>query len=562
VLLGAGALAEDAPSSKAAVHPIDVARIERAIEARLESGQFMGSVLIARDGKALLSKGYGKASIADHIPNTPDTKFRLGSVTKQFTAASILLLEERGKLKVEDPISKYLPDAPPAWRSITFFYLLTHTSGIPNFTSFPDYPSTEGLAQTPEQVVARFKDKPLNFVPGTAWEYSNSGYVLLGYLIEKISGQTYASFVHDNLFAPLGMKDSGYDSSTEKIARHAVGYAPGPDGPVVASFIDMSIPFSAGALYSTTEDMLRWEQALFGGKVLKPSSFAKMTTPFKNGYAMGLSVRPRSDGGKMIAHNGGIEGFNTEVEYLTADKLTIIVLANLNGPAAEEISADIRKVAYNEPGTLNSERKVAAIPAESLDRLAGTYRMETGQPVVLTRADDHLHATGGPQPVDLYPQSATEFFAKTLDLQAAFESDPQGRVTGAALTTRGQKIRLARLSELEAQQQSDALAKKIRDQTPTPGSDAAVRSTLQEVAAGTPDYGKLGSAFAATVRQQLPMMQPMLQQLGAIKSVEFKGVGPAGADIFNVAFENGKLEVRIALDADGKVVSEGVRPLQ
>ena len=560
-LLATSALAQGASSPASAAHPVDVTRIDRTIEARASGGQFMGSVLIARDGKILLSKGYGKASLADNLPNTPATKFRLGSVTKQFTAASILLLEEQGKLKLEDPIKQYMPDAPAAWDSITFFYLLTHTSGIPNYTSFPDYPSTQAVAQTPTQVVARFRDKPLNFPPGTSWEYSNSGYVLLGYLIEKISGQSYATFVHDNLFAPLGMKDSGYDSSTEKIERRAVGYAPGPGGPIVASFIDMTIPFSAGALYSTTQDMLRWEQGLFGGKVLKPSSLAKMTTPFKNSYALGLGVVTGPNGSKVISHSGGIEGFNTNVTYVTPDKLAIIVLANLNGPAADELSADIRKLANGEPVVLSNERKVVPIPADALNRLAGTYRMDTGQPYVLIRADDHLRATGGPQPVDLYPESTSDFFAKGSDVQVAFESDAQRGVTGAALTMRGQKIRLTRVTQAEAQQQAEALAKKIREQTPTPGSDAAVRRTLEEVAAGKPDYDKLGATLGEAVRKQLPDMQPMIQRLGAIKTIEFKGVGPGGRDIYDVAFENGKLEVRILLDADGKVVGEAVRPL-
>ena len=567
VLLATRGSAEEATSltsaraATATAHAIDVARIDRMIEARTAAGQFMGSVLIAKNGKTLLSKGYGQASLADNIPNTPATKFRLGSVTKQFTAASILLLEEQGKLKVEDPIKKYMPDAPAAWDSITFFHLLTHTSGIPNYTSFPEYRSTEAVTQTPTEVVGRFRDKPLNFTPGASWEYSNSGYVLLGYLIEKISGETYGKFVHDNLFAPLGMKDSGYDSSTEKIAGRAVGYTPGPGGPMVAPFVDMSIPFSAGALYSTTQDMLRWEQGLFGGKVLKPSSFAKMTTPFKNNYAMGVGVAPGPKSGKVISHSGGIEGFNTKVTYITADTLTIIVLANLNGVAADEISADIQKVAYNEPVIFSNERKVASISPEALNRIAGKYRMETGQSFVVTRADDHLRAMGGPQPMELYPESETKFFAKANDVQAAFESDAQGRVTGAALTLRGQKIPLTRLTEADAQQQADALAKKIREQTPTPGSEAAVRRTLEDVAAGTPNYDELGVTLAAAVKQQLPTMQPMLQRMGAIKSVEFKGVGPAGADIYNVGLENGKVEVRITLDAGGKVVGEMLRPL-
>src|SRR5256885_235440 len=271
--------------------PQDVSRMDRIIQSHVDSKQFMGAVLVAQDGKVLLDKGYGSANLEWDIPDSPHTKFRLGSLTKQFTAAAILVLEERGKLRTDDLVTKYLPDAPTGWAKITIANLLTHTSGIPNFTSFPDYSASEATPTTPEQLVARFRDKPLNFQPGEKWEYSNSGYVLLGYLLEKISGQRYQDFVRDNLFTPLGMTESGYDSHAAIILHRASGYTPGANGPVNAGYIDMSIPFSAGALYSTTEDLLRWEQGLFGGKVLSAASLKKMTTPFKSGYAFGLVVR-------------------------------------------------------------------------------------------------------------------------------------------------------------------------------------------------------------------------------------------------------------------------------
>ena len=211
-------------------------------------------------------------------------------------------------------------------------------------------------------MVARFRDKPLDFAPGTSWKYSNSGYALLGYLVERISGTSYARFVQDNLLVPLGMKSSGYDSSTQKIPGHATGYVPTPDGPRVADYLDMSVPYSAGALYSTTGDLLRWEQGLYGGKLLKPASLEKMTTPFKNGYAFGLFVEPDPQGGKVIRHGGGIDGFNTHVAYLTTDKLAVIVLANLNGNAADQIADDLVnliRITESEPGPSLSDRTAA-----------------------------------------------------------------------------------------------------------------------------------------------------------------------------------------------------------
>jgi CubicO group peptidase (beta-lactamase class C family) len=209
----------------------DLSRMEEVIHSYGGSNKFMGSILVARNDQILLDKGYGYANLEWQVPNSPDTKFRLGSITKQFTAACILLLKERGKLKTDDLVKKYLPDAPATWDHITIYNLLTHTSGIPNFTEFPDYQSSEATPTTPEQLVARFRDKPLEFQPGEDWRYSNSNYVLLGYLIEKITGQRYQDFVEENIFMPLGMQNSGYDSNTAIIPQRAGGYSPGPNGP-------------------------------------------------------------------------------------------------------------------------------------------------------------------------------------------------------------------------------------------------------------------------------------------------------------------------------------------
>ena len=179
----------------------DVGRMDQVVQSYVSSKKFMGTVLVARGDHIIFSKAYGFANLEWNIPNSPEAKFRLGSITKQFTASCILLLEERGKLNTSDLIKKYMPDAPASWDKITFFHLLTHTSGIPSFTGFPNYPSIEPFPITPEKLVALFRDKPLEFQPGEKWNYSNSGYVLLGYLIEKIGGEPYAKFLQKNIFA-------------------------------------------------------------------------------------------------------------------------------------------------------------------------------------------------------------------------------------------------------------------------------------------------------------------------------------------------------------------------
>jgi CubicO group peptidase (beta-lactamase class C family) len=189
-----------------------------------------------------------------------------------------------------------------------------------------------------------FRDKPLDFAPGDQMSYSNSGYVLLGRLIEIIAGLSYPTFVHDNIFAPLGMNDSGYDSNTAVIAHRASGYAPLGSTLTNAGFIHMSVPHAAGALYSTTEDLLKWQRGLFGGKVMSAASLRKMTTPYKNNYAFGLVVR-EENGHKTISHNGGIEGFNTMLLYYPDRKVTVAVLGNVNGNAPTEIALKLAEIA-------------------------------------------------------------------------------------------------------------------------------------------------------------------------------------------------------------------------
>ena len=398
------------------------ARMDQVVQSYVPA-RFMGTVLVARGDAVVLSKAYGVANLEWNIPNTPATKFRLGSLTKQFTAASILLLEERGKLKVDEPVKTYLPDAPAAWDKITIFNLLTHSSGIPNFTSFPDYAATQAFATPVEKIVARFRDKPLDFAPGEKMSYSNSGYLLLGYLIERISGGSYATFVQDNIFTPLGMKDSGYDSNSAVILRRASGYAPSPTGPVNAGFIHMSIPHAAGALYSTTEDLLKWQQALNGARVVSAASLQKMTTPFKGDYAFGLVVRT-VNGRKMIAHGGGIEGFNTAMSYFPDEKLSIVVLSNINGPTADELGSKLEALAHGGTVTLPTERKETTVAASLLASYVGTYELRPGVAVSITVDGNQLSGQlTGQQKFPIYAESDTLFFFKVVDAVIEFDKD-------------------------------------------------------------------------------------------------------------------------------------------
>jgi CubicO group peptidase (beta-lactamase class C family) len=418
--------------------PAPVSRMEQIVQDSVSRKVFMGTVLVARGDEILLDKGYGFANLELNVPDTPPTKFRLGSVTKQFTAAAIMLLQERGKINVNDLVKKYMPDAPAAWDKITIFNILTHTSGIPNYTNFPDYPALQAIPTTPQKLVARFIDKPLDFQPGEKYSYSNSGYIVLGYLVEKLSGETYEKFLQENIFTPLGMNDSGYDSNTAIIPHRAEGYAPGPTGTVNADYTDMTVPFSAGALYSTTEDMLRWEKGLFGGKLLKPESLVMMTTPFKNNYAFGLEVRT-VNGHKVINHSGGIQGFNTMVSYYPDDKLEVIVLSNINGAAPQDLSTKLAAVAHGEKVILSSERKQIQVDAKVFDGYAGRYQLMANAIVTVTREGSHLFSQVNTQPKsEIFPEAENDYFMKDADAQITFVTDGQGHATELILHQNGQ----------------------------------------------------------------------------------------------------------------------------
>jgi CubicO group peptidase (beta-lactamase class C family) len=425
----------------------DTARMDQIVQSYVDAKQFMGSVLVARGDALLFNKSYGMANLEWNVPNTPTTKFRIGSITKQFTAAAILLLEERGKLTVEDPVKKYIPDAPEAWDKITLYNVLTHTGGIPNFTDFSDYPQKSLSPMTAEQIVAWFKDKPLDFEPGAKFSYSNSDYALLGYVIEKLSGQTYEKFLQENILTPLGMKDSGYDSNTAIIEHRASGYSRTRTGPVNAGYVNMTVPHGAGGLYSSTLDLLKWEQGLFGGNLLKPESLAKMTTPFKENYAFGLIVQT-TDGRKNIWHNGGIQGFNTSLGYYPDSKITVAVLSNLNGNAPDEMLPKLAAVAHGQAVQLSSERKEIKLSRETLATYVGTYELQPRIKMMITLAGDQLQGQlSGQVRLPLFSEAEGRFFLKVVDAQLEFLKDPDGKITDVILHQNGRDRRAHRISD-------------------------------------------------------------------------------------------------------------------
>jgi CubicO group peptidase (beta-lactamase class C family) len=325
-------------------------------------------------------------------------------------------------------------------------HLLTHTSGIPNFTSFPDYRQYERDDVKPVDLVAKFKDKPLDFEPGAEFRYSNSGYIVLGYILEKVAGEQYAKFVQENLFKPLGMKDTGVDRNVMVLPHRAQGYEAHTGDPKNAEYVNMTVPFSAGSLYSTTGDLLKWEQGLFGGKVLTPASLKKMTTPFKANYAFGLTTPP-FPGHRLYTHGGAIQGFTTSLAYFPEEKdgpVTIIVLANL-GTAADEIAQGLSRTFFGLPAPLAPETPVVhtevTVPAKLLAEYEGTYQLTPRFAIVITVEDGHLVAQGTGQPKGaIFAESETKFFAKVVDAEFEFNRDTAGKVISMTLHQNGNEI--------------------------------------------------------------------------------------------------------------------------
>lgn len=427
----------------------DGSRMDEVVASSAADRTYMGSALVAIGDELLLDKAYGSADLEWDISNTRDTKFRIGSVTKQFTAASILLLQERGKLDIDQPVRAYLPDSPASWEAITLRQLLQHTSGIPNLTDFDDFGTWKYLPTTRDAVIARFSDKPLDFAPGEKWSYSNSGYLVLTAIIEEVAGEPYGDFVEKNIFAPLGMADTGMDVTSAIIPRRAEGYSPAKDGIANADYVEMGIPQGAGAIYSTTGDLLKWQRGLFGGKILNAESLAAMTAPGVEAmegstYAFGL-IRTDDEDGTLIWHGGGIEGFNAWLGHDPDRDITVVVLANLNGGAANALGQSLVTLARGGKVTLTDERAAIDLPAERLAEYVGTYAVSETFKLALRVEDGSLVAQAtGQDAFPLFAEGEDRFFLKVVDAQLVFNRDASGAIDSLTLHQNGNETRAAR----------------------------------------------------------------------------------------------------------------------
>lgn len=371
------------------------------------------SILVAKDGKTIYTKGFGMANLENNIKAEPKHVFEIGSITKQFTALSILMLEEQGKLSVDDGITKYIPDYPTQGKTITLHHLLNHTSGIKSYTNMPSFMTLARTDMTPTELINVFKNEPMEFDPGTQYNYSNSGYILLGHIIEVVSGKSYAEFIKTNIFDKLGMTNSYYGSMTQLIPNRARGYSETDSGYRNANYLSMTIPYAAGSIMSTTEDLLKWQNAISANTLISESSLIKATNGSKlnNGedipYGYGW-IKGNIRGSKTYEHSGGIFGYSSNGIFLPEENIYIIGLTNCDCGNVGAITTNVAAIVLGKP--FPKKEDAITLNKEQLNQYVGAYEFEGGVIRHITLKDHQLFSQReGSINLEIYPMTTTNF---------------------------------------------------------------------------------------------------------------------------------------------------------
>jgi CubicO group peptidase (beta-lactamase class C family) len=401
---------------------------------------FSGSVLIAKDGQILTDKGYGMANYEHNVANGPETKFRIASLTKQFTAVAVMQLVEQGLCSLDEPLSKYLPDYPDGDR-IMLFHLLTHTSGIPDHAEMPDFNFARRVYDTPvSKTMAAFMNKPLEFEPGEKFQYSNSGYILLGYIIEKLSGMSYGDYLAEHIFIPLGMENTGIDETQRVLEHRASGYALGGSEIINADFRIMANAFASGAIYSTVEDMYLWDRALYSEKLLTKASLEKMFTPYKRYYGLGWGIVNIFDK-KCTCHNGETEGFQTNISRYIDNDVCIIILSNFEQTPIERMSFVLAAIVFGQEYSMPKEREIVRLQPSLLDEYVGSYEVKPNFNLVISREGSRMFCQATEQKkIQIHPESESDFFISEFEAQISFHRDNDGRVNELVLVQGGHSV--------------------------------------------------------------------------------------------------------------------------
>ncbi|MDQ1347960.1 MAG: hypothetical protein QG573_1334 [Acidobacteriota bacterium] len=439
------------------------------------------AVLVKWQGEVVLRKGYGLAQMDLAIPVAPEQVFEIGSVTKQFTAALLLRLAEQGKLALSDPITKFFPQMAFGVATITLEQLLAHTAGVPNYTDMPEWIPRWREDMSLETLFALFADKPLDFPPGTLWSYSNSGYILLGAVIEKVTGKSYEEVVESELFVPLGMQDSRYGHQEEIVRGRVAGYVKGPEGWANAPYLSLTQPYAAGSLMSTVDDLARWSDALEAGRVISPASRDRMFTSavLRGGDQDGVTTRyglgnAMTDvaGRPAHEHGGGIHGFTCDLLRVPGEDLLVVILSNNPMQDVHELAHRLAEAVLGVPQ--KATPAALKLSAAELDAYVGVYLVpeRSGVRRVISRDGEtlRLQRTGG-------------------DLHTLVAVGPDAFATGDGTPVRFARGADGRVAALLVDQGIGPVFRSMRTGEPVP-------PPLKEVAVDTRAYAALVGVYA------------------------------------------------------------------
>ena len=409
-------------------------KVDKLLADIYKSNETGATALIARKGMVIYKKAFGMANLELNVPMQVDNVFRIGSISKQFTAVAILQLQEQGKLGLLDDIKKFIPDYPTHGYTITVEQLLNHTSGIKSYTSIKEWDDQARRKDfTPAALVDYFKNQPMDFPPGTKWEYNNSGYVLLGYIIEKVSGKTYPEYIVDNIFKPLSMTNSCYGDHIPIIKKRVSGYEPAKDGVANTDFLSMTQPYAAGSLLSTVEDLFKWHQAVHSYKLVKKEILDKafISSKLANGkptnYGYGWFMG-NLQGSPTIEHGGGINGSLTNAIYLPKEDVFVTVFSNCTCKPPSDVSIEIAGVIINKPF---GEHKEITLTAIDLNKYTGVYEIEDGEQRIIRIDSNRLTSQrDGGTLFKIKPYAKNKYFFENTLSVMEFTEDANGNITG------------------------------------------------------------------------------------------------------------------------------------
>lgn len=427
------------------------AKADTLLSAYFKRNQFSGTALVALHGKVILQKGYGWRNIEKQIPHDENSIYHAASITKTFTATLVMKLAEMKKLSLQDKLSRYYPGYPKG-DSITIAHLLSHTSGIFNYTNNGEFMQTRSTQPATEaEILALFRDMPLDFPPGTGWNYSNSGYMLLGYIIRKVTGLSYEAAIRKYIFNPLQMQHSGFDFAHLQDAGKASGYHEDSTGAYTqpVSSTDSTVSFAAGSIYTTAGDLFKWHQGLMRYAIVSPAGWREISTSKRNSYGYGWDIDSIC-GKYTVGHSGGMQGFRTNFVRIPADDICIVLLSNTETQALHTMTEKLVAVLYGLPYQLPATKTVIQLDTAVLKKYTGTYLLAEKNlriHIVLEGGNLVAYPERGPRSVLCATSPSCFFLREDMDFETCFVTDTTGRGVKLTIDQHGRRGTANRVEE-------------------------------------------------------------------------------------------------------------------